>query len=155
MPLSGVAVFMYGLRSYYFAHAPHLANNTWALLAASAPAAVINLGLNTVLLPSIGLMGAVWARLIAYTVALAISIFLAKRIFPLPFPGWEATKALLATCVMSAVLYWLNFSKTFLGLSGMIVVGGSLYLTLAYCLNIVGLRHQLFVVLKRYRPALS
>jgi O-antigen/teichoic acid export membrane protein len=155
MPLSGVAVFMYGLRSYYFAHAPHLANNTWALLAASAPAAVINLGLNIVLLPSIGLMGAVWARLVAYTVALAISIFLARRMFPLPFPGWEATKALLATCVMSVVLYWLDFPKTFLGLSSMIVIGGSLYLALAYCLNIVGLRHQLFLVLKRYRPAVS
>jgi hypothetical protein len=37
----------------------------------------------------------------------------------------------------------------------MIVIGGSLYLALAYCLNIVGLRHQLFLVLKRYRPAVS
>jgi O-antigen/teichoic acid export membrane protein len=154
MPLSGIAVFMYGLRSYYFAHAPHLANNTWALLGASVPAAVINLGLNTALLPSIGLMGAVWARLIAYTVALAISIVQARRIFPLPFPGLEAAKAAVATIAMCSVLFELHFSKTFVGLAGMILTGGLLYGTLAFCLNIVGIRRQLFVVLKRYRPAL-
>ncbi len=155
MPLSGVAVFLYGLRSYYFSHAAHLANNTWALLAASVPAAAINLSLNAALLPTIGLMGAVWARLIAYAVALAISIWQAHRLFPLPFPGREAAKSLMATVVMCLVLYGLDLPKNFFGLSAMIGAGGALYAVLAFCLNIAGVRRHLSIVLRRYRPAIT
>ena len=155
MPLSAVAVFLYGLRAHYFAHAPHLANNTAALLTASVPAAVINLGLNAVLLPSLGLTGAVWARVGAYAVALTISIWQAQRIFPLPFPVRELAKAVIASGVMCWVLDWADFDPTPAGLVSLIFSGSGIYLVLAICLDIGGSRMALFALQRQYLPALS
>lgn len=143
MPVCAIAVFLYGLRTQYYAHAAHLANRTSALIVASVPAAVINLCLNMALLPSIGLAGAAWARLLAYAAALAISIFQARRLFPLPFPPGEFGKACLATGIMCVALALLRFESGTFGLIGMIATGMVIYVTLCLCLNIAGLRTML------------
>lgn len=144
MPVCAIAVFLYGLRTQYYAHAPHLANRTSALIVASVPAAVINLGLNMVLLPSIGLAGAAWARLLAYAAALAISIFQAQRLFPLPFPPREFAKSCLATGIMCGALALLQFKSGAVGLISMIATGVVIYAALCLCLNIARLRTMLW-----------
>ena len=140
LPLSGLAVFIYALRTHYFSHAQLLTNRTWTLLVASVPAVLVNIGLNAVLLPTVGLMGAVWARLAAYLVALGISLWLCQRQFPLPFPGWSVAKASLATLAMCGLLHMLRLPDNTTGLIGTILIGALFYGALAIIFDLGGLR---------------
>ena len=140
LPLSGVAVFLYALRTHYFSHAQLLTNRTWTLLQVSVPAVLVNIGTNAILLPHIGLMGAVWARLAAYLVALGISLWLCQRQFPLPFPVRSVAKASLATLTMCGLLHMLHLPSSTLGLIGTILIGGLFYTALAMVFDIGGLR---------------
>ena len=81
----GRAVFMSSIRVHYYSHAQHLTNKTWSLLATSCPAVLINVVMNFVLLPQVGIIGAIWARLASYVVALGISLWLCRRQLRLPF----------------------------------------------------------------------
>jgi O-antigen/teichoic acid export membrane protein len=154
LPLSGTAVFICALRTHYFSHAQLLTNKTWTLLIASAPAIPVNIGLNALLLPTVGLMGAVWARLAAYVVALGISLWLCQRQFPLPFPLWGFAKASLATLAMSGLLHTLTFANNALGLIETILIGGVFYGLLAMIFDIGGLR-SLWLVHRRLRPVIT
>jgi O-antigen/teichoic acid export membrane protein len=152
MPLVGAAVFLSCLRAHYLDHAFHLACRTDAFLLTAGPAALVNVLLNVVLLPAVGLMGAVWASLAGYGVALAASIFLSRRVFPLPFPTADAAKAAGATLAMCAVLHAIPFAPTLAGLMGMIMLGVAVYGMLALGFNIGGLRTAAEALLHR-RPA--
>jgi O-antigen/teichoic acid export membrane protein len=152
LPLAGVAVFICALRIHYFSYALQLTNKTWTLLVASVPAALINVAMNIVLLPSIGLMGAVWARLGAYLVALGINLWLCQRQFPLPFPGSGVAKVSLATLAMCGLLHMLTFPNDMLGLAGMILIGAVFYGVLAIAFDFGGLR-SMWLLHRRLRPA--
>jgi O-antigen/teichoic acid export membrane protein len=154
LPMTGVAVFIYALRIHYFSHAQHLTNRTWALLAASVPAVLVNIAMNAVLLPTVGLMGAVWARLASYLVALGISAWLCRRQFPLPFPAWSVAKASLATLAMCGLLHMLRLPANTPGLIGTILVGALFYGLLAIVFDIGGLR-TMWVVRRGLRPAVT
>jgi O-antigen/teichoic acid export membrane protein len=154
LPLSGVAVFIFALRAHYFSHAQLLTNKTWTLLTASGPAVLVNIALNAVLLPTVGLMGAVWARLGSYLVALGISLWLCQRQFPLPFPAWSIAKASLATLAMCGLLEMLDLPDNTLGLIGTILIGTVIYGVLAILFDIGGLRSML-LVRRRLRPVVT
>ncbi len=143
LPLAGVAVFMYSIRVHYYSHAQHLTNKTWSLLAASCPAVLVNVVMNLVLLPQIGIIGAIWARLASYMVALGISLWLCRRQLRLPFPVWGAARALVATLAMCGVLITLDFPNNTLGLIEMILVGALFYGTVALVFDFAGLRSML------------
>lgn len=151
MPPIAAAVFLSALRAHYFSHVQHLTNRTWRLLIALAPAAVLNMGLNVILLPRIGLMGGVWASVIAYIVALAISIWQARREFSLPFPVREACKAAVATAVMCLVLHLIAFPPKLLGLVSLITTGAVVYGVLVMVFDIGHFRRKLMPVVARAR----
>jgi O-antigen/teichoic acid export membrane protein len=151
LPLAGAAVFMYSIRVHYFSHAQHLTSKTWSLLSASVPAVLINIAMNAVLLPELGLIGAVWARLTSYVVALGITLWLCRRQLRLPFPVWGAAKALVATLAMCGVLYMLNFPRNTVGLIELILVGALFYGTFALLFDFGGLRSML-LTRDRLRP---
>ncbi|MDQ2763147.1 MAG: polysaccharide biosynthesis C-terminal domain-containing protein, partial [Pseudomonadota bacterium] len=151
MPLIGVAVFLNGLRSHYFAQALHLGRRTWAMLGSSIPAAGVNLVLNVLLLPRMGLIGAVWATVVAYAVALVISICQMTAVFPLPFPTREAAKTVGATVIMCLVLRALAFPVNAGGLVSLVLTGGAIYTALVLVADIGRLRSKALVVLSRQR----
>lgn len=149
MPIIAAAVFLNAVRAHYVAHAMHLTKRTWEILVASVPAAIINVVLNIVLLPRAGLMGAAWASLIAYAVALAISMWQAHVYFPLPFPVRETGKALAATVVMCVALRLLAFPQTGLGLVCLVVAGAAIYAVLVAAIDIGRLRSRALAALDR------
>jgi O-antigen/teichoic acid export membrane protein len=146
MPLIAFAVFLSALRAHYFSHVQHLTNRTWRLLIALAPAAILNLALNIVLLPRMGLMGGVWASVIAYALGLAISIWQARGEFGLPFPIRQTAKAVAATLVMCVALKLYAFPPGTGGLLMMIVVGGLLYGAQVAILDIGRIRSRLLPI---------
>jgi O-antigen/teichoic acid export membrane protein len=152
MPPIAVAVFLSALRAHYFSHVQHLTNRTWRLLIALVPAAVLNLALNIILLPRVGLMGGVWASVIAYAVGLGISMWQARLEFVLPFPVRQTAKAAAATLVMCVAMRLLNFPNSGPGLMLMITVGGTIYATLVGILDIGRVRSKLMPIMMRMRP---
>jgi O-antigen/teichoic acid export membrane protein len=152
MPPIAVAVFLSALRAHYFSHVQHLTNRTWRLLIALVPAAVLNLALNVVLLPRLGLMGGVWASVIAYAVGLGISVWQSRLEFALPFPIRQSAKAAAATLVMCVAIRLLNFPNNGLGLLLMIMVGGAVYAAQVGILDIGHVRSKLMPLMIRARP---
>ncbi|MBN8925210.1 MAG: hypothetical protein BGO51_07525 [Rhodospirillales bacterium 69-11] len=149
MPPIAIAVFLSALRAHYFSHVQHLTNRTWRLLIALAPAAVLNIVLNVVLLPRIGLMGGVWASVAAYAVGLAISVWQAKREFGFPFPYREAAKAACATLVMCVVIRMMHLPPGPLGLLLLILLGATIYGVLVVLFDIGRMRQKIMPLLAR------
>jgi O-antigen/teichoic acid export membrane protein len=140
LPVTGVAIFLFGLRVHYFNYALHLLSRMQLGLVSSVPAAALNLGLNALLLPRFGLIGAVWASVAAYALALVISIMQAARYYPLPFPFGVAIKAGAATLLMCAALRAMPFPQSPAGLLTMILIGALIYLLLIIAFDIAGIR---------------
>lgn len=154
MPLIGLAIFINGVRTHYVAQSMHLARRTWLILASSVPAALVNLLANVVLLPRMGLMGAVWATVIAYALGLVVNVVLMATTFPLPFPVRESAKALAGTLIMCAVLQAVPFPRSAIGLVAMMLAGGACYGTAAFGFDLIGVRTRAIALLARRRPAM-
>ena len=60
-------------------------------------AAVLNLGLNALLIPRYGAQGAAWATLLAYGAAVAFSLWLSEKIYP---QRWELMRLLHVAAVL-------------------------------------------------------
>jgi O-antigen/teichoic acid export membrane protein len=144
MPWIVLSALMSGLQIHYFNHAFYLGKRTWRMLWTEGPAAVLNLALNFIFLPRVGLMGAVWANLIAHAVALVISIALGRREFKFDFPFGSALRILLASVAMMCAIRGLNMPSTFVGLTGSILVGVAVYGGMCLALNVAESRYFVY-----------
>jgi O-antigen/teichoic acid export membrane protein len=66
---------------------------------------VLNIALNALLIPSLGLMGSAWATLITYVLYVVVSYRLSSRYLPLRFHTGSAVRAVVASLCMVGVLW--------------------------------------------------
>jgi O-antigen/teichoic acid export membrane protein len=71
----------------------------------TAAAAVTNIGLNLVLIPRLGILGAAWATVAAYGVMAALGVFLSQRVYPIPFEAGRGARLGLAAAISYAVAW--------------------------------------------------
>jgi len=90
-----------GLTTYYFAQAFTLARRTGLLLAAMATPALANIGLNLLLIPRLGLTGALVATLASYGLGLIAAILLGRRAIALPLPWRAGAHAVLGSAAVA------------------------------------------------------
>ena len=140
MPWIGSAVFLSCIRQHYIDHAFHLARRTDVYFYIAGIPAFANIALNLILLPRMGVAGAVAATVASYALALLISIVLSMRIFPMPFPLVPALKVAAASGIMAAVLKLAQFPSTALGLGQLVATGVAIYGLLALGLDLGGAR---------------
>ena len=95
---------MNGFITYYAQRAFMLSRKTGTLAATMVLPVLINVGLNIWLIPIHGLMGAVWATLVAYGVGLVLSLVVARRSFPIPLPLKALVQCTFASLVMAGVV---------------------------------------------------
>jgi O-antigen/teichoic acid export membrane protein len=105
LPWIALAAFLAGARLYYANLAFQLSRNTLGQLWVSLAAALLNLGLNWLWIPRFGLLGAAWATLLAYGLALILGWWFGRRVFPLPMLPADALKPLGATLAMALALW--------------------------------------------------
>lgn len=105
LPWIALAAFLAGARLYYANLAFQLSRSTLGQLWVSLAAALLNLGLNWLWIPRFGLLGAAWATLAAYGLALILGWWLGRRVFPLPMLPADALKPLGATLAMALALW--------------------------------------------------
>lgn len=93
IPVVALAYVFYGI-GYYVQLGMYLTNRTSLIGVVSAAAAVLNLGLNYVLILHYGMLGAAWATLLSFFAIAAGSYWFSQRICPLPLAAGRVAKGM-------------------------------------------------------------
>jgi len=101
MPWIAFAGLINGCMIYYVHRAFMLSGQTQKFVWALILPVISNLGLNVLLIPRYGLMGAVWATIFSYMLAIVIATILGRREYPLPIPFKAALEISLCSALMA------------------------------------------------------
>ncbi len=123
VPWIALAAWLGGMKSFYVDLAFQLGRSTMGQVWVMAVAALTNVLLNLWWIPRWDVMGAVYATVVSYVVAVAMGTWLARRVFPLPPPSVGAAKIVIATVVMVLVVAPLRTLEGPAALVVQIVVG--------------------------------
>lgn len=134
IPWIAVAAFLHGIRSYHFDLAFHLGKYTVGQIWVMGGAAIINIILNWFWIPKYGILGAARATLVAYTVALLLSVGIGHRVFIVPVDWWGTVRVFFASLVMAGVLFFWPKKEGFIGLMEMVFIGIVVYGLLIFLL---------------------
>jgi O-antigen/teichoic acid export membrane protein len=135
IPWIAAATLLAGVRSYYFDLAFQLGKQTIGQLWVVGSSAVVNFVLNMVLIPRTGMLGAAWATIAAYAVALLLSVLLGRRAFTVPLNWRGAGQVLLAAAAMVACWYLLPSGETLWSVAGQITCVVLIYCTTLFLLH--------------------
>lgn len=103
MPWIALSGLINGFVLYYLSEAFQLAHKTALRAGLMAIPAITNLALNAMLLPWIGLMGAVYATVGSYALALVLLAGAGRRIAPLAWP-WVDFLRIAGSCAAMAII---------------------------------------------------
>ena len=143
IPLIALGAFLAGFKAYHFDAAFQFAHRTiyqvWIVLFA----AIVNIALNWIAIPKYGINGAAGASVMAYFVSIAITAWLGRRHFALPFPVWPCAKVLFAAAVMGLLLYPFRANVRPVVVVGLMAAGAMIYISLLIACNFLDLRDML------------
>ena len=134
--LVAVAIFLQGIKMFYFDLAFQLGKNTKLQIIPVGVAAVANLLLNVILIPKYSVFGAAYSTIISYVLSIVLSANLGKRAFSMGFPIMQFIKIFMATSVMGMVLCWFSFLSGIWGLLLQISIGFIIYIIMVLILKI-------------------
>ncbi|WP_448204530.1 oligosaccharide flippase family protein [Azospirillum sp. sgz302134] len=140
MPLVGLATMIGGFRLYYLDYNFHLSKRTLVLAAEWTIAAVLNVGLNLLLIPRFGAVGAAYATVIAYAILYLTFLVARDRSIPTPLPAAGIAKIVLAGVAMAAVLKLEFPLPPAANLVCVGLLGGIAYLAVLYVCDLAGMR---------------
>jgi O-antigen/teichoic acid export membrane protein len=141
IPPIAVGTFLACLRSNYLDHAFHLSKRALPLTLVTAATAALNLVLNLILVPRMGVMGAAYATLGSFLFGALAGYAAGRRLFRLPLPWTEFLKIGAAVCAMAATILALPDAPAVgLTLALKVAAGGLVYLGAGLALDIGGLR---------------
>lgn len=144
MPWIALAGLINGFMTYYVHRAFMLSGQTHKFVWALVGPVILNFGLNILLIPKYGLMGAVWATIASYTLAIIIATILARRDYPLPLPVRAAVEITACSALMAVAVYILpldHMTPGFITLAIKGSVGVAVYLMACWILNIADCRN--------------
>ena len=139
--------------TYYVHRAFMLSGKTHKYVWALVVPVILNIGLNLWLIRIYGLMGAVWATVICYAIAIVIATLLARKDYPLPLPIRPAIEILIACAAMSAAVLALPLDKMtpgFITLMIKAVIGGFVYLLVCWIINAANCRHVIRTMKQKF-----
>jgi O-antigen/teichoic acid export membrane protein len=138
LPWIAAGALLSGIRAYHYDLAFQLGNRTVNQVWVFGGAAAANIGLNLWLIPIFGVMGAAYATIASYAIALVLSIKVGRKILKVPMipSGWYKVTA--STIAMALAMYVVNVEGVLLSLTVNIGLGGAVYLVGAYVTNLLG-----------------
>lgn len=154
MPWIALSGLMSGFVLHYLSEAFQLAHRTDIRAWLMAIPAIANVALNAILLPRIGLMGAVYATVACYALALILLAVVGRRLVPLAWP-WADFARIAASCsAMAIVVIALPAPGGVAELVLKAAVGATVYAAAALFLDAAGARSALqAALLRRTRQA--
>lgn len=144
VPWVAVAIFMSCIRAFYFDLAFQLSEKTLYQVWINGGAALVNVALNLLFIPAFGLVGAAYATLISYGVALTLSALLGQRLFPISLITSDSFKVLLSGAVMVLCLWPLREATGTLALVEQVLWGAAVYTVSVFLLNVANVRGMVF-----------
>lgn len=140
IPLIALGSFLAGLKAYHFDAAFQFVHKTiyqvWIVLFV----AIVNVGLNVVAIPHWGINGSAGASVVAYGVSIALTAWLGRRHFALPFPLAACLRVGLAGAVMAAALWPFRAQTAPLAVASQVVGGAATYAFVLIASDFLGLR---------------
>lgn len=145
LPWIGVAILANCIYLFYVSLAFQLAKYTLGSVKVVGVAALVNVLLNLILIPTHGLLGATLASIAAYLICLVYGYYLGKQHFALTLPVLDMGKVLLASLGMYGLMVLLPalpvHGAYIVALK--IVLGILTYAALVWLLDIAKVRHLL------------
>ncbi|MHB8724068.1 MAG: oligosaccharide flippase family protein [Casimicrobiaceae bacterium] len=138
-----VGVAFAAIRSYAYDIVFMLAQKTKQQAAVLAVAAGVNILLNWVFIPRWGAAGAASATLLAFFLALCLSMILGRRLIEIRIRPGELIKIMVGSAIMVAMLIGFAVHNTWLSLVLRITLGGVVYLCAMLILNPLDIRPKL------------
>lgn len=142
MPWVAPAVLLSGIKETYFDMPFTLKKQTHLQVYPVLIAAILNLILNYFWITAFGMLGAAYASLVSYSIAMAVSIIIGRRILKVPIPWLKISKTILSTLCMGASLMPFLQYKGALALIFQVTLGIVVYFFCGWLLNIGGLRNK-------------
>lgn len=147
-PWMAAGAFFAGFRAHYLDHAFQLGHNLRGQIWVTASAAAVTLGLDALLIPTMGPLGAAIAVTAGAAVAVVHAIIAGRAAFPIPLPVAQAARVASACAVMSlAVLAIPGVGEA--ALAGKIGAGVLTYGAAALAFDVIGVRTILAARLRR------
>lgn len=143
MPWIALSGLMSGFVMHYLSEAFALARRTDLRAWLMAIPALANVALNAVLLPWIGLMGAVYATVACYALALVLLGVVGRKLAPLAWPWADFAKVAGACAAMAIVVMLMPAIGGFPELAMKAAVGAAAYVMAALLLDAAGAREAL------------
>lgn len=127
MPWIALAALLAGIKAYFVDVGFQLGGDTrlqaWVMLVAAG----LNIALNVLLIPPLGIAGAVYSTVAVYALALLLSLLLVRRSFSLPVPQKELLGPAVATAAMAGLLWLLPQPGGLPGLLAAVLAAALLY----------------------------
>ncbi|WP_421381521.1 lipopolysaccharide biosynthesis protein [Bacillus salacetis] len=140
IPYIAVGAVLKGFKLYSIDIMFHLSQKTSIQMIPVAISAVVNVGLNFLLIPRMGIEGAAVSTIIAYLLAVILSWILVKLRMEVPFPLVNFLKIVVAVVVMALALWPIKDAIGIWMAIVQVLLGGLVYLLMAVVLNIEGVR---------------
>jgi len=156
-PITFAAV-LNGMISYYAQRAFMLSGKPMTFIWALIPPVILNLGLNIWLIPIHGLMGAVIATIIAYSLGLVLALVVGRRLYPLPLPFKSFGLISMAAIIMAVGVRLAPISPDWpdwIQVMAMASLGAFIYVSIAYMLNIADCRTLIRTLRQKFKSAPS
>jgi len=138
IPWLTISGFLAGYVTYFFGESYRLGRKMTLCSFLLGIASLINIGLNVILLPRIGLQGAAYAAVAGFACAALLLAAFSKRALPLPIPWLAAAKTALGVAIMGLGVYFLPAIGGLPELALKASVGGIIYAAAAMILDIGG-----------------
>lgn len=153
IPVVALGTFLAGLKAYHFDAAFQFVHRTLSQVWIVLIAAVLNIALNLVAIPRWGILGAAWASVIAFIVAITLTVLVGRRHVALPLPAGACVRIVLAGGLMGLLLAPWRGHVAPGALALQIVAGAAVYGACLIATDFLGLRAQLLGRLNPTLPA--
>jgi len=142
--IMAVTSLLRAMGTHYADHTFHIPNKPFILLAIYGPAAIINIFLCFIFVPRYGMIAAAYCGLVSQIGSMLVNWAIARRILPLWLPKTQVFMILMALSLMACVLVLIPVEPGWNGLAIQICIGMTVYFSVAFMLDLGGLRTVLF-----------
>jgi O-antigen/teichoic acid export membrane protein len=140
IPLVALGTFLGGIKNYHFDAAFQFVHRTTSQVWIVLVAAALNVALNVVAIPKWGIEGAAGASVVAYGVAIALTVIVGRRHVWLPVPAGAAVRVGLAAGLMGLLLAPVRNVVMPWAVAGQILGGAAVYGAVLLATDFMGVR---------------
>jgi len=152
LPIVAAGALVRSMSAHFVDHAYHLARRSDLMLLAYGPVAVLNLAIDAVAIPRFGVLGAAWTALGCLCLQTAISVILARRVFPVWLPPADLARVAAALVPMVVLARLVGSGHPWIHLSWVMAESLLTYPAMLVALDLGGLRR---LVVARWQRAFA